>query len=300
MDRIFIAGMDSVAGANMACAYSDRFQVTGCALNAPVHIDGTRYDVASATPHTLISRAGVQQVVYCGLASRSSWMTDHAVIEAEERRRVRTWSRAAAAAGISFTYISSDGIFSGPWLYHDEKSDAFATTTVAKALATLEDEVREAHTDALIVRTNCFGWSPDGDQLVESILSQIESGARQFPYRHHATIIHAAELAELITRAWSGAVTGILHIGGGQRTNQNQLAQSLAAEFGLQLNHSPCGPVRELSRPAIESSFRCERLKSVLGGSLPDLTQSVTRLREEHESVFIRRFQQRTVAARVA
>ena len=300
MDRIFIAGVDTVAGGNMACTLDKRFEITGCALENEVTIDGRSFSVGKQIPHKQIVQSNASQVVYCGLASRTSWMTDHAVVEAAERKRVRTWARAAAAAGVSFTYVSSDGMFSGPWLYHAEDSESFAQTTLARALISLEQEVQETNPNALIVRTNCFGWSPDGDELIESILSQIEDGARRFPHRHHASMIHAGELAECIAAAWNQSATGILHIGGGQRVNQNEFAAQLAAKFGIEMKRGVAGPSRELNSPAMETAFRGERMKALLQRALPDLGSAMTRLHNEKASGFQQRFKARPARARVA
>ena len=107
---------------------------------------------------------------------------------------MRVWARAVRDAGCRLTYLSSDAVFTGPWLFHAEDSPHHCQSLEAVRLRSYEELVARVVPDALIVRTHAFGWSPDGEGWVESLLGDLEDRAADADPVRHATPILATDL----------------------------------------------------------------------------------------------------------
>ena len=139
-----------------------------------------------------------------------------------------------------------------------------------------------AHSEALIIRTNAFGWSPTGEGLIESLFQQIE-GHRIVDQDHirHATPILASDLADIIERAVAEELTGIYHVAGAERVSPMAFAQRLADQFDLPWLASR----RETSlseRPAGfgagESSLQTKKIRKALCVAMPMIAEGLDRL----------------------
>ena len=81
------------------------------------------------------------------------------------------WIDAAHEAGCRLTLISSDAIFTGPWMFHAENSHSLCTSTEASLLKQIEQHAADKSADALIVRTHAIGWQPgSGHGWLETLL----------------------------------------------------------------------------------------------------------------------------------
>ena len=121
MKTLLIVGVETVVGANLAACWSETARVFGLSAGPEIEIAGCQTAVcerASAdSVRRWIQQVHPQQVIYCGAAARSAW---EGSAKTSEDGAAETWATAAAQNGIHFTLISSDAIFTGPWMFHDE------------------------------------------------------------------------------------------------------------------------------------------------------------------------------------
>ena len=120
----------------------------GISSTAPVSIEGcetvvTRsHDAAGA--RQLAAAHPPDQIVLCGAAGDSAWHhVNEKIASRSAIESARAWTKAASELGIPVTLISSDAIFTGPWMFHAETSISYSRSTQADALRTLESFVRE-------------------------------------------------------------------------------------------------------------------------------------------------------------
>ncbi|MFO1023001.1 MAG: sugar nucleotide-binding protein [Planctomycetales bacterium] len=301
MDKILIAGLDTLAGANIAAILKDRFELTGLCFEHPLQLKGA--DCQTCSPD---DAAGITQlvrslrpawIIYCGQASIPSWHADaECGNPALLTQRAKTWSTVAGQTQTPLTVLSSDGIFTGPWMFHDDDSEKFCESTTAKAIRTMEREVRSACPQALIVRTQVFGWAPSEEipsfaaDTVEQLRANVEI---PLDYLRHATPILATDLAEILEQAYVRRLAGTYHISGSERINPYRFSALLAEQFGL-----PCcisGTMEPVSTRAQmfgagESSLTCRRIKGELGISLPMMLESIQRFHAQSLTDFCDQF----------
>ena len=290
MDKVLIAGIETVVGGNLAVGLAQRALVTGVSLSEPVHITGINIEARVASNSEavlqLIERVQPSRVVLCGNASRAGW-SGSALPSEGDLAQAAAWSEAARQAGIQLTLISSDAIFTGPWMFHSENSQSLCPSAPAQALRDIEARVQADCPDALIVRTHAFGWQPGEKQgWIESLLTRLErSFETELDCTRYASPNLASDLTEIIAGAWATGLSGIYHVAGAERVNPVQFASRLAQQFHLPI---PLSLASEslIGRPSGfgcgETSLQTRKVRRALGMSMPMLNEGIQRLFQQH------------------
>jgi dTDP-4-dehydrorhamnose reductase len=288
VQNLLVVGTETVVGANLAASLAEKYQVSTWSAER-------RYDVPNCaaldvglSPSQVVAACRPDWVLLCGPASRSAWevatsrlMSDQMVDDAA------TWGAAAKDGGSKIAMISSDAVFTGPWMFHEEDSTGLCHSAQAMAVRAAEQALQEAHRGGLVVRTNAFGWSPDpaGKGWVEQLLEGI-SARRLVEQDHirHATPILATELAGIVERACLENLSGVYHVGGAERVSPLKFAQRLADQFNLPwLSIRREGPLAEAARGfgAGECSLQTKKIRKALCVAMPLLSEGLSQLAEQ-------------------
>lgn len=288
MDRFLVVGVDTVVGANLALYLAEKYHVTTWHPEDKFDIvNCDALDPADA-PHAAVARTSPDWVLFCGAAARSAW--DPKTLETIDESIVSTaadWAKACADAGVRFLMVSSDAVFTGPWMFHDEQSVGVCQSSQAHAVRATETAVREVAPNALILRTNAYGWSADpvNNGWLENLLGEVEM--RRFVEQdsiRHATPILATDLAAIIERACLENLSGTFHVAGAERVSPLKFTQRLADLFALpwlavrketSLTELPC------EFGAGESSLQTKEIRKALCVAMPLLSEGLARLHEQ-------------------
>jgi dTDP-4-dehydrorhamnose reductase len=290
VERILITGVDHALGANLALELADRAEVMGLYSQQAVacpSIGTAAWD--GADPAAFASTCGdwrPQWIVHCGPLSAASW--DSAERGAEPNREpqlVAELAEIAHESGARLTVISSDVVFAGPRMFHEETYAA--SNTAPRAVLTRKMEQALEGSGALVVRTHAFGWSPVPDHagFAEQTAQAIVDGcAPMADGRRYATPILASDLADLLWRAYELRLVGIHHLAGAERTSAFRFVSELAAALGIE---RPSGNQR-LSQPDStcheETSLNSRRARRVLERPTPLLREGLRRFAEQDEN----------------
>lgn len=290
MNKVLVAGIDSVVGGNLAACLAHAHSVTGVALSTPVAVSGCEMETLNGVGvdavRQMIDRVKPQRVVYCGRGSHSAW-EDGESPDDSDLRLAETWIEALRQSGTQLTVISSAAIFTGPWMFHSENSQSVCDSAPAQCLHAIETAATAACPDSLIVRTHAFGWQPGGQQgWLESLLARLEQGqSGGLDCFRYGSPILASDLSEVIQRAWMAGLSGVYHIAGAERVNPVQFARRLAHHFQLPF---PVPTVNEVlvDRPSGfgcgETSLQTRKIRRALHVSLPMLEDGIVRLFQQH------------------
>ncbi|MBC8117528.1 MAG: sugar nucleotide-binding protein [Candidatus Saccharimonas sp.] len=290
MDKVLVAGIETIIGGNLAAGLGQQSPVTGVALGEPTQIAGINVEPqAASTPEgvrQIIQRVRPQRVVLCGNAARSGW--DDSVPPSEaDLEQASWWSDAVRQSGAQLTLISSDAIFTGPWMFHAENSHSVCPSPSAQIARDIEARVLADCPDALIVRTHAFGWQPgEKSGWIESLLTNLERGFdTDLDCIRYSSPILATDLTEIISGAWTVGLSGVYHVAGAERVNPVQFASRLAQQFHLPI---PLTVAREslIGRPSGfgcgETSLQTRKIRRALGVSMPMLDEGLQRLFQQH------------------
>lgn len=299
MDKILIVGLDTIAGANLAATFKDRFSVTGVCCETEVSVAGCETEADHCDEALKIAqRVRADRIVLCGMNSQSGWEMDSRVpFEGQLLRTARAWGDAANKTKSELTLISSSSVFTGPWMFHDEESEQFSNSPEALGILAMEREIRQRVPQALIVRTHTYGWSPLGDEegFAAGILNRLRIGeTSSIDCVRHASPILATDLAEIVEKAFSAGLTGLLHIGGAERINPYRFSNLLADQFGYPCSVSgtldPVGG-RSSQFGTGESSLNCRRLRQELQIGAPLAAEGIQRFHQQVLGDFRDQFQ---------
>jgi len=235
MTNVLIVGIEGAIGAGLASVLRETHLVTGLANGPGIDIDGCRviqgtgHDAASIQQHVQSERP--DWIIFCGSASRSSWDSQAVHSAAIDDSHAIEWCRATAGTEIEFCMISSDAVFKGPWMLHREDDEHYCETPQAERLRQIESSILELSDEALIVRTNAFGWSPDAEspEFVETLLNSLDGGMPiELDFLRYSSPILTTDFARMLLKAREEGLRGVLHIAGSERINPYQFAERFA------------------------------------------------------------------------
>ncbi len=291
MKTLLIYGVESVAGANIAHTLSDRYNVIGVAIGDCPEIEHCQILSGEASlepPDQLITDIKPDYVLDATCCGDSSW-NPHAEIGDETQCNLAV-ERAAVCKQLAITYalLSSDAIFTGPWMFHEEDSEYSCTSSLGKRLVKLEADVQKACPDSFIVRTHVFGWNwLDGRTgWVEGLLQHIQNSTSQcqgLSQPGYATPILANELALILARGFEESLSGTFHICGAERVNRQQFARKLAELcninwLSVSFHGSHFSQEERRQFGCGEMSLQTRHIRKALCVAMPTLTESITSL----------------------
>ncbi len=311
MSTLLIAGIESVAGANLALALADvvfetapsksgAIRVVGLSFEQDVNLPGIEcHTISDATDEVVreLAAGANTQILLCGAAGVSCWSSQPTIREFKQQlNRDLGFAELAAEFSCELTALSSDAVFTGPWVFHEEDSDSTCTSQHADAIREWESEVQSALSNSLIVRTHAIGWSPNGDGWLEQLVEDVTTGNdRVFDQAAHATPISATDLTDPLMRAWTDGVFGILNIAGTERANELGIAKRVTLEFGLNRLEGNTTPELSILQTGFgrgETSLQTAFAQELLETRLPTISDGIGRLYEQSLNGFRDRVQQ--------
>jgi dTDP-4-dehydrorhamnose reductase len=296
MEKVLIVGVETVAGSNLAAVLAPGFETVGLTTSSSVQIENCRITqlrrLDQATVSQIVQTERPDQIVFCGAAACSSWDEDPQPTTLEDQAAI-AWAKAADQFEVGFTFVSSDAVFTGPWMSHNEQDTHFCETPQATLIRQAEADVKQACPNALVIRTNVFGWGATGNTtgFAERILTSLENGSsiELDPLRYAAPIL-SSDLAAVLLKAWEAGQTGFLHVAGAERINPCQFAERIAAMAELPIPHFT--QRARLSRPVTgfgrgETMLNCRKARRLLGVSMPLIDEGIERMLEQRENGFL-------------
>ncbi|MGE3314033.1 MAG: sugar nucleotide-binding protein [Planctomycetaceae bacterium] len=292
MDRVLIAGVETVVGANLAASLAEECQVLGLSFSGPLPLAACETVACSPTDaDTIRNRAAAlkpEWFVFCGAAAVSQWgLNSTKGLEKSLPEVTRVLAAASRDLNSRFAMISSDAVFTGPWMFHAEGCPGLCPSPEAAAIREAETVALRQCPDALVVRTNCYGWSPAaaGPGWIETILADLEAGkAGPFDCVRHSTPILATELAAIVKQACDANLAGTYHVAGAERISPARFIDQLADAFDLPAPRSKAAATlseRPVGFGCGETSLQTRKIRSALGIAMPLVQSGVLRLRAQ-------------------
>jgi dTDP-4-dehydrorhamnose reductase len=311
MTKVLVIGVDTMLGANLALVFGKQMDCVGLWAQFEVEPIGT-----SAEPCDLRQPSAVvaaieshrpDWVVYTGATARSAWdVPAERQLTGAAADPIRQVAEATIARGSQFSLISSDAVFAGPRLFHEESWPAAAATPFAQAVRKAEESLRGL--PVLVVRTHAYGWSASEEEpcWAESLAQHLTAGADlELDGQRYATPILATDLAELLLSAVRPRLTGLYHITGAERANPHRFGVEMAAALGIEplrvATATDCAVA--VARPVAETSLNTRRARRELGRAMPLLREGLERFAAQSANGYLdelRAGSQTLAAARAA
>jgi len=181
-------------------------------------------------PDLIVHTAAITDVNYCELFPREAAITNLDI--------ANIVSSVSSEMSIPLIHISTDHLFSGSTSYADEKCPPFPINTYALTKAGAEGVVLKNNPQALILRTNFFGWGPPyrgsfSDWIINNLR---ESKPITLFDNVFFTPVYVNELVKVALSLHAAEKVGIYNVSSDNRLSKFEFGILLAKQFDLDLN----------------------------------------------------------------
>lgn len=285
---LFVTGVSGLLGLNAALQCRDRFTVAGCYLSHPVAAEGVdtfRLDVTDwdkvrdtlgqRRPDVVLHAVGFTNVDMCevqtALASR---------LNVESARCV---AQAAREIGARLIHISTDHLFSGNEAMVTEVATPEPVNEYARTKLEAERVVSTIYPDALIIRTNFFGWGTSRRQSFSDWILQLLASGKTLNMFNDVffTPILVNDLVSTLIELLEREATGIFNVAGSTRLSKYNFGVQVARQFGYSTDSICSISIHDARlktpRPR-DMSLSTVKAAELLGHPLPMIAKSLAGL----------------------
>lgn len=294
MARLLVTGASGLLGANFMLEAVEKHDVVGLYHIHPIKHERVRTVQAhlnsQGSVKRLIEAVCPEWIINCAAATNLDLCEERQDWAFRLNRDLPGWvAQEAQAFGARLVHISTDAVFDGEKGNYKE-SDAPAPISVyGESKLAGELAVTSANPEALIVRTNIYGWNAQPKQsLAEFFLARLEIG-EQCPGFMDAFItpILVNDLATMILKMLEEGFHGIHHVSGGECLSKYDFGILVAEVFGLNKELVVPSSVAKANLKAPRSKMLCldcSKTSQALQETLPSVVEGLSRLKNLREN----------------
>jgi dTDP-4-dehydrorhamnose reductase len=294
MRRILITGASGLLGANLVLDAAGTMETAAVAHTHRIELPGVQsswVDLAEpGAAHEILRRVRPDWVVHCAAATDvDACETDAATAFRLNREMARLVAEASAEVGARLAHISTDAVFDGSSGGYGEDDPPNPINVYGRSKLEGEAAVREACPDALIVRTNIFGWNAlEKKSLAEWFLGHLEAPRRCPGFIDvSVTPILVSDLGQIVFQMLDGGLRGIYHVGGADCVSKYEFGVRIARAFGLDaglIEPVQAETVRLRAPRARRLCLSGAKIERDLRTRLPSLDAGLARFKAEREA----------------
>ncbi len=296
MATILITGAGGLLGANLVLeALASGHRVIAGDHQYPIRhpeVDSLAADLCQAgAAESILAAKRPDWVIHCAAAtSVDGCEDDPAMAFRLNRDMAQAVARGARAAGSRLVHISTDAVFDGERGGYQEEDRPSPINVYGQSKLEGEQVVGAADPQALIVRTNLYGWNAQPKQsLAEWFLAELQAG-RPCPGFTDAWFspILVNDLGRLLFAMLEAELTGVYHVAGGECVNKYDFGVRVARIFGLDPSLvEPVGAAQAAlkARRGRNLCLSTQHSATALGMKMPDVATGLLKfraLRGEH------------------
>jgi len=291
--RILITGGSGLLAVNWAMAVRERYEVTlglhsknivlggvNCLSINLESVEQLSQTMSIIKPDVVIHAAGLTSIERCELEPD---LARHVNTELAENV-----AKVCARLELPLVYISTDHLFAGADTLVLENQPVAPVNIYGRSKAEAENRVRNICPQALMIRTNFFGWGTSYRQSFSDIvINGLLAGKELTLFQD---VLYTPILAETLALAVHDLVehkeSGVFNIVGDERVSKYDFGMRLAEQFGL--NHSLIKPGLIIQRPSLvkrplDMSLSNQKIVSILNRKLGGVVQHIARLHQQEQ-----------------
>jgi dTDP-4-dehydrorhamnose reductase len=285
MRRILVTGASGLLGLNVALELAKDHVVIG-QVNQHVIKTGAfaveQVDLlAPGAVESLLERTQPDWVIHCAaLAVVDACQADPALARQLNTEVPRKLAVHVARGGARLLHVSTDAVFDGQKGDYTEQDAPHPLSVYAKTKLAGERAVAQADPQAIIARTNIFGWSLSGRRsLAEFFFYRLEAGEKTPGFMDvYFCPILTNRLAQIFSRMLAQGLSGLYHTVGRDCLSKYEFGVALARRFGFDTNLVVPSSVAQAGLKAARSpllTLKSDKLTRALGSPPPDLSTSL-------------------------
>lgn len=240
MSRLLVTGASGLLGANLVLTAAGRHDIVAVCHQHPIRLDGVKTVSADLTQPGVVRGVLREQmpewVVHCAAATDvDACEEDPEWADRLNRFMAEQVAVAARETGAKLIHISTDAVFDGETGNYTEEDVPRPINVYGRTKLAGERAVQDAYPEAMVIRTNIFGWNVQPKQsLAEWFLAHLEAGQECNGYRDvWVTPILVNDLAEILLEMLASGAQGLYHVAGADCVSKYEFGLRLAEVFGL-------------------------------------------------------------------
>jgi dTDP-4-dehydrorhamnose reductase len=279
-DAVLITGGSGLLALNWAAALRDRVSVTLALYDRAVTLANvsTQWARLDSADEILLALDAIQpaMVVHtAGLANVEACEADEGLAHHVNVDIAGYVAVACARRGLPLVHVSSDHLFRGDEALVAEAQPLAPQNAYGRTKADAEQRVLDAHPDALVVRTNFYGWGPRYRRsFSDTIIDALRKGD---PITLFTDVFYTPILAETLSLAVDDMVrlkiSGVVHVSGDERLSKYDFGLRVAQRFSFDASLIRpgllAGRLALVRRPldmSLSNAHACRLLGRRLGG----------------------------------
>lgn len=238
--KLLITGGSGLLSLNCALAVRNHYTVTLCIHNREVNlnnvqtkflniesVDAIRYLVDDLEPQFVVHTAGLTNIEKCESAPD--------IAKYLNVQLAKNMAQACSASQVPLVHISTDHLFKGDEAYVDEEAILSPINVYAKTKAEAEKQVLDSHSNALVIRTNFYGWGTSyRKSFSDMVINTLRANRKLILFKDvYYTPIIVEELILTLHELVARKATGIFNVVGDDRVSKYEFGLQLAESFDL-------------------------------------------------------------------
>ena len=292
--RVFITGGSGLLALNWAMAIKEKSEVTLGIHDrdiAPVGFNTKKIDIESIDNIIRIFEVLQPQIIIhtAGSTNAEKCEADPKLAKHINVKLAANVAKACAKLNLSLVHISTDHLFSGETSLVDETYPLSPVNVYGKTKAEAECHVLEAHPEALVIRTNFYGWGTSyRHSFSDTVIQALRSGKELTLFEDVTyTPILAEALAKSVHDLINLKVAGIFNVVGDDRLSKHGFGHKLAQEFNLNANLIKSGRItnrKSLIRRPHDMSLSNQKAKNLLDRKLGGVDEHILILHKQEQN----------------
>lgn len=287
--KVLITGGSGLLALNWALAVRDDYAVTLCKHQREIQLKNVHtsfLDIESTDaiwrmlddlqPEFVVHTAGLTSVEKCESQPETA-----KYVNVQLAKNV---AEACSKAQVPLVHISTDHLFKGDQSLIGEEAALSPINVYAKTKAEAEHQVLDSCSNALVVRTNFYGWGTSyRKSFSDLVLNTLRANKQLTLFKDvYYTPILVEELAVLIHELVAIKATGIFNVVGDDRVSKYEFGMKLAQVFSVDASLIRAGNIAEnqslVSRPH-DMSLSNKKVSSLLNKKIGGLDKHLAQLK---------------------
>jgi dTDP-4-dehydrorhamnose reductase len=288
--KLLITGGSGLLGSNLIQLSREKHEVIAVyhrhAIQHP-EVKALSADLSTqGTAERLIKEIRPDWIIHGAAATNVDRCEREPEVAFRHNRDMARWvAHAGAEVGARLIHISTDAVFPGDRAGYSEEDETSPINVYGRSKGEGEEAVLEVHPDAIVARTNFYGWNAQEKlSLAEWFLDQLREGK---PCRGFKDVfvkpLLVNDLASLLLSMLRKGLSGIYHVLGSECISKYELGIRIGRVFGLSASSIEPVSVDDVGLTAPRPRNLClrtEKIMRALGNELPGIEDGLRRFCE--------------------
>lgn len=296
MPRLLITGASGLLGANLVLDAHKEHDVIAVYHRHPIELEGVQSESADLSQpgiaKELFDRFQPEFVIHCAADTSIDELESNPELAFQMNREMAgNVAEAAKETGAKLVHISTDAVFDGRSESYRENDPTEPVNVYGKSKLAGEQAVQAVCPEALIIRTNIFGWNAQPKtSLAEWFLEQLEAG-NTCPGLTDIDFspLLVNDLGKLILAMLSEVLSGVFHVPGADCISKYDFGIYIANLFGFDTDQIVPTVSDDIGFKALRPARTClvgDKIEHSLGIQLPAIKDGLIRFRALRETGF--------------